>query len=96
MFIMAKMIRRIKELGPLQDLLLKCCPPDGKGRRSIPLLAQQLNMTAYGVYTWIGDSHVPSKRVFELIALSKGAVTWDEFLPYVFHKNVEKVVGKRK
>ncbi|MGH9933387.1 MAG: hypothetical protein ACREA9_29745 [Pyrinomonadaceae bacterium] len=93
---MTKMIRRIKELGPLQDLLLKCCPPDGKGRRSIPLLAKQLDMTAYGVYKWIGDGHVPSKRIFELITLAKGAVTWEEFLPYVFNKHAEKVAAKKK
>lgn len=91
---MAAKIRRLKELGPLQDLLLECCTPDSKGRKSIPTLARQLNMTTYGVYKWIEQSHVPSKRVFELVAMSGGKVTWNQFLPYVFNKDAEKVRKK--
>lgn len=95
---MAKSIRRLKQLGPLQDLLLKCCPPDDKGRQSIPILARALDMTSCGVYKWVSDNHLPSKRVFELITLSAGRARWEEFLPYVFHKDADKVppVKKRK
>ena len=93
---MAKSIRRLKELGPFQDLLLKCCPPDDKGRQSIPILARALDMTSCGVYKWVSEGHLPPKRVFELIQLSEGRVSWEEFLPYVFHKDAALVPAGKK
>lgn len=75
-------ISRHQELGGLQDLLLKACPPDDKGRVSIPHLAGKLNLSSTSVYNWIAANRVPSRRVKSLVKLSKGRITLEEVLPY--------------
>lgn len=93
---MAKSIRRLKELGPLQDLLLKCCPADPKGHKSIPILARALDMTACGVYKWLSDERLPMKRAFELVELADGKVALDELLPYVLGQDAAKLLSVKK
>lgn len=76
--------RKLHELGPLHDLLLKCAPPDSKNEKSIPILADALGLSSMAIYKWISDSSVPSKRVNKLVNLSKGAVTREEFDAYIY------------
>lgn len=82
----AKKVRKIKELGPLQDLLLRCCPPDEKGRTSISILAKAIGMSNYGVYLWIKHEYVPQKRIQQLVKLSGGKVKLNDFMPFFFQK----------
>lgn len=91
---MPSVIRRFTLRGPLQDLLLKACPPmrrengelvyDKDGAQSIPILAETLGMSSWGVQRWIYANKVPSKRVMQIVDNSRGAVTRDDFLPYLF------------
>lgn len=84
---MARAVRRIKDLGPLQDLLLRCCTPDTKGRRSISILAKQLGLTSCAVYKWISEEYVPQKRIAQLVKHTGGAVKVQDFAPYFFRKD---------
>lgn len=77
-------ISRYKELGPLQDLLLKACPPDSEGKRSIPVLAKHLGLSNQYVYRWIKDASVPAKYVRKLVEIADGRVSFSDFHEYVF------------
>lgn len=76
--------RKLHELGPLHDLLLKCSPVDDKNEKSIPLLAEKLNISNTAIYKWIENKSVPAKKINTLVTLSNGAVTREEFDVFVF------------
>lgn len=75
---------RYKDLGPLQDLLLKACPPGPGGNKSIPVLSRHLATSHQYVYRWIDENRVPPKFVVKLVKLSGGQVSLADFHPYVF------------
>lgn len=78
-------VRQHQQLGDLQDLLLKACPPaKDSGRVSIPVLAAQLGITASYVYKWIEQNQVPPKYVRKIVEISNGELTLEDFHPYVF------------
>ncbi len=77
-------ISRYKELGPLHDLLLKACPPDTEGKKSIVILAERLGVSHQYVYRWIEMNRVPAKYVSKIVKLSKGLVKYEQFHSYVF------------
>ena len=89
-------VLRLSQLGELQDLLLRACPPHrrvGKGEyvydpvdglRSIKILAVTLGMSAWGVQKWIHEGRVPAKRVRQIVENSRGAVSQEDFVPYLF------------
>lgn len=79
-----KKVRKYKELGPLHDLLLKACPPDATGDRSIPILAKHLNMSSWGVFKWIKHDRLPPRQAMKIVELSEGKVTIEQFGPYIF------------
>lgn len=91
------MIDRHKDLGPLHDLLLKVCVPEKKTRKkSITVLAKQIDFTPWGIYLWIKKGRVPAGRAKTLVgnheryAKSVGGlppkerVTLRDFDPYVY------------
>jgi len=49
---------KTKELGDLQDLFLKHCPPNEYGERSIPLFAAFIGASVSVVYKWIAKKSV--------------------------------------
>lgn len=73
-----------RETSDLQALLLRCCRPGEKGHKSIPRLADQLDLASYTIYKWIKANHVPHWRVTQLVAHAQGDVTVDEFVPFLF------------
>lgn len=81
---MSTHIRSLKPLGPLHDLLLKACPPDAEGFKSIPILAVELKMTAYGVYKWIKKGKLPPDAAKKVVDRSEGRVTLEEFHEFVY------------
>lgn len=76
--------RRRAELGPFQDLLIRACPPDDYGLKSIPILARRLNLSSAGIYKWIAKGRIPPRQAQRVVKASKGAVRLDEFNPYIF------------
>lgn len=68
---MSNFTRSLKNLGPLHDLLLKACPPDEEGVKSIPILAEEhLKMTPYGVYKWIGKAKIPPEKAATVVQIN--------------------------
>ena len=63
----------MKDPAGLKDLLVRICPPDAKGRKSIPVLAKALKMSDYGVYKWINSGSIPPRVAPKLIKLAKKA-----------------------
>lgn len=77
-------IRRHQELGGLQDLLLKACPPDAEnGRISIPVLARHLQLSPACIYKWIASGVLPNDQAMRILKLAEGKVTREEFFVYV-------------
>lgn len=68
-------IRRRKEMGPLQDVLLKFCPPDENGRRSIPLMAAALGISTQALYAHIRKKSLPVRRAKQVVQMSEGKIT---------------------
>jgi len=92
-------IRKIKDCGPLHDLLLRACPPhsrvkgenneriyvpDPSGTKSIAILAHTLNMSAWGVQKWCKDGRVPPKRAREMVDNNPDEVSLADFGPFVY------------
>lgn len=76
-------IRRLSEGGPLQDLLLKICPPNKEGVKSITVLADAMGISSQAIYRWIDNKRIPSAKTKTLVKLAAGRVTLEEIVPYV-------------
>lgn len=82
-------IRRTRNLGSLQDLLIAACPPDEKGRQSVPILASLLGMTSQALYYAIKMNRISTKTVNKIMKVKEnrpggGEVSVNDFLPYIF------------
>lgn len=76
--------RRVtKDLGPVHDLLLRACRPDRNGQVSIPILARDLEMSAWGVYKWCHGSRIPGNKVARLVEIGQGRIAMEDLIPYV-------------
>lgn len=79
--------RRIKEdLGPLQDLMLKCCPPDDDNVVSIAILSGHLNITTQGLFAIIRRERITytrAKQIIDLQGEDGGEVTIADFEKYL-------------
>lgn len=73
----------LKNLGPMADMLLRICPPDHAGVKSIPTLARRLGLSPYAVYKWIYAQRIPPAQVSKLLEVAEGRVSRDELLDYV-------------
>ena len=74
------------EGGPLHDLLLKACPPDETGKRSISVLAASFNppITPWAVHKWVLKGKIPPGRVVQIVDMSPETVTLADFSPFVY------------
>lgn len=77
-------VRRLERLGPLHDLLLKACPPNAQGIKSIPILADAMELTPYTIYKWIANGKVPPGQAVRITEISQGQVVRNDFDPYVY------------
>lgn len=76
-------IRRLAEGGPVHDLLLKVCPPNKQGVKSITVLAKTMKLSSQALYGWIANERIPASRAKALVKLSKGGVSLEEVVKYV-------------
>lgn len=76
--------RQYKDLGPLGALLIHACPPNDKGVQSIPILARHLKLAPWSLYKWISNVKIPPDRVVEIVKISDGRVSIEDFHPYVY------------
>lgn len=77
-------VGRIKNLGALQELLLKACPPDTNNNISIPVLARALGVSSQYVYLWIERDKVPPAYAKKMADFPGSQVTLEMFTQYVF------------
>lgn len=81
--------RTYKDLGPLGDLLVKACRPVD-GVQSIPILADQIGLSAMSLYKWIRNVEMSGRRAAQVVQNSKdkaypeGRVKLEDFDPYVY------------
>jgi len=76
-------IRKLRNLGPLHDLLLTSCPPDAQGVKSIAILADALDCSAAAIYGWIQRNKIPAEKAKAIVDLGAG-VSLDQFHKYVY------------
>lgn len=74
---------RPRKEGPLFDLMMRCCPANEEGNKSVSALAVALGLRPSAVYKWLEKNSVPYWRVAALIKLSGDTVTRDELLKFV-------------
>lgn len=74
---------RYNDLGPLHDLLLRACPPDDEGHRSIMVLADKMGLSWQNLYKWIAGKRIPPKRVRQLVEIADGRVSQEDVLKFV-------------
>lgn len=81
---MPDVISRQKDLGPLHDLLLKACPADNDGRRSISILADRIGVSTNALYTCIRNNHISPRLVGLILGVADDRVSTRDFDPYVY------------
>lgn len=77
-------IVRHRENGPLHDLLLKACPPDENGVKSISVLSAIMGISAWSIHKWVQKGKIPPVRAVEVVDISEGRVTLADFSPFVY------------
>lgn len=77
-------IVRHADLGPLHDLLLRACPPDSRGYKSITVLAEAIGLSAWAIHKWIKAGRIPPNRARDIAKLSAGRVELAEFETFVY------------
>ncbi len=79
-------VRRISNLGPLHDLIIRACPTSGEMPvKSISRMAGVMQYTPQGLYQAIQKGKVSQilvDRVMEVVDPTSG-VTRDDFAPYL-------------
>ena len=75
--------RRLEDLGPLHDLLLRACP-EKDGVRSIPVLAEQLGRSSQSLYYCINQGKISADLAKKITGLKGCHATIEEFYPFVF------------
>lgn len=77
---------RHRDNGPLHDLLLKACPANEHGEKSITVLANAFDppLSAWSIHKWIQKGKIPPGRVVEVVDLAEGRVTIADFSPFVY------------
>lgn len=75
--------RKFADLGPLHDLMIRACPP-AEGEQSIPLLATAIGLSAQGLYNAIKRNKVSPRLAAQIVQVSGGRASLDDFSPYVF------------
>lgn len=68
----------------LHELLIKACPPDKQGRKSISILAANLGLSFQGVYRWVEAGRIKPDRAREISELEGCGATLEEFTPFFF------------
>lgn len=65
---------RMTNLGPLHDLLLRACPANSEGTKSIPILAVAIGYTPQALYKIIRKSKVSPAAAAKVVEANNDAV----------------------
>lgn len=61
-------------LGPLHDLLLKACPANANGIKSIPVLADAIEYTPQAIYKMIRKSKIAPAAAAKIVEANRDAI----------------------
>jgi len=77
---------RHRNKGALHDLLLRACPPNEFGEKSITVLAIKLGLSAWAVHKWANRGKLPPNRARDIVDIAdpRAAVTLADFTPFVY------------
>ncbi len=75
---------RHRNNGPLHDLLLRACPANASGEKSITILANALEISAWSIHKWVQKGKIPPGRAVEVVDIAEGRVTLADFSPFVY------------
>lgn len=78
---------RHKDKGALQSLLLRACPPNQDGEKSITILANVLGLSAWAVHKWCNRGKIPPNRARDIVDIAdpKSDVTLHDFSPFIYN-----------
>lgn len=77
-------VKRHRNNGPLHDLLLRACPPNAEGEKSITILSRKLKLSASAIHRWIKRNKIPPLRAKQVVDVSGGRVTLAQFSPFIY------------
>ena len=77
----ARVERRMKYAGPLQDLMLRACPPAEDGTVSVHLLAKAIDVEPNTLHRSIREGRISRNVANRLLDLR--TVTQEDLLPYL-------------
>lgn len=79
-------ILRHKDKSALHRLLLRACPPNTHGEKSITVLARRLHMSSWGVHKWCNANRIPPLRARDIVDIAdpESGVTLSDFAPFVY------------
>ena len=79
-----QIIVRHRDNGALHTLLLKACPPDKAGEKSITILARKLGLAPATLHKWVRRMKIPPERVTQIVDIAGGRVTIADFNAFVY------------
>lgn len=68
----------------LHTLLLRAVPVNSRGNKTLTELSRLTHMSKWGIRKWINNKKIPPERAKQIVELSEGRVTLEEFHPYVY------------
>ena len=74
---------RMKNTGPLQDVMLKACPMSEDGTVSIALLAKAIGVTPASLHQSIRKGRLSAKLAHRILGLPGNLVTREDLLPFL-------------
>lgn len=79
-------IVRHKDKGALHRLLLRACPPNAKGEKSITILANRLKLSAWAVHKWCNKGHISPNRARDVVDVAdpESGITLTDFSPFFY------------
>ena len=78
-------ILRHRDLGPLHDIMLRACPPDVDGIKSINILAECMNRSHNALFQAIRKGRLTPALALEIVKVSQERVSIDELHTYVYN-----------
>lgn len=70
----------------LHTLLLRACPENEHGNKTLTSLAKAMNLSRWAIRKWINAGKLSPERAMQVVKISEGRVTLEELHDYVYKK----------
>ena len=78
-------ILRHRNLGLLHDIMLRACPPDIDGVKSINTLAEAMNRSHNALFQAIRKGRLTPQLALEIVKVSEARVNLEELHQFVYN-----------